>query len=73
MLGSPERSDITVEMCERVVREAEYVEERENGLLRFWGYVPELEYYLRVIVRSDREILVNAFKDRNYTRRARRR
>ncbi len=73
VLENPRRWDITREMCERVVREAEHAEEQENGLLRFWGYAPELGYYIRVITRQDREHLVNAFKDRNYTRRARRR
>ena len=46
---------------------------RDNGLVRFWGYVPELEYYARVVTTGDREWLINAFKDRNYTRKARRR
>lgn len=72
VLENPTRWDITREMCERVVREAEYTEEQDNGLIRFWGYVPELGYYIRVITRADRRHLVNAFKDRNYTRRARR-
>lgn len=73
MLENPGRWEITREMCERVVEEPEYTEEQENGLLRFWGYVPELRYYIRVITRADREDLINAFKDMNYTRRAGRR
>lgn len=72
VLENPDRWEITREMCVRVVTEAEYTGEQENGLVRFWGYVPDLGYYIRVITRSDREHLVNAFKDRNYTRRARR-
>lgn len=37
VLENPRRWDITREMCERIVREAEHAEEQENGLLRFWG------------------------------------
>ena len=72
VLGDPARGEITAEMCERIVREEEDSEVQGNGLMRFWGYVSELEYYVRVITTGDREWLVNAFKDRNYTRKARR-
>lgn len=72
-MEDPTRWDITVEMCERIVGEAEDSEMQDNGLVRFWGYVPELGYYVRVITIGDREWLVNAFKERNYTRKARRR
>ena len=64
-------ADISVEMCERVVSAAEYTNQQENGLWQIWGYVPELDSYIRVITSADRE-LVNAFKDRNFTRRRKR-
>jgi len=66
------RADISVEMCERVVAAAEYTSQQENGLWQIWGYVPELDSYIRVITSADREKLVNAFKDRNFTRRRKR-
>ena len=72
VLEDPDRSDITVEMCERVVAEAEYNQQQSNGLWRIWGYIPELDRYIRVITSEDREWLINAFKDRNFTRGRRR-
>ena len=72
VLEDPDRSDITVEMCERIVTAAEYTNQQDNGLWQIWGYVPELDRYVRVITSEDRERLVNAFKDRNYTRQRKR-
>ena len=72
VLEDPDRSDITVEMCERIVTAAEYTNQQDNGLWQIWGYVPELDRYVRVITSEDREWLVNAFKDRNFTRRRKR-
>lgn len=37
VLENPERPDITVELCERVVKEAEHTEEQPDGRLHFWG------------------------------------
>lgn len=72
VMEDPDRTDISVEMCERVVSAAEYTNQQENGLWQIWGYVPELDGYIRVITSADREKLVNAFKDRNFTRRRKR-
>lgn len=72
VLENPNRSDITVEMCEKVVAGAAYTNQQDNGLWQIWGYVPELGCYLRVITSADRGSLINAFKDRNFTRRRRR-
>ncbi len=68
-MEDPDRSDITVEMCERIVGAAEYTNRQENGLWQIWGYAPELDRYVRVVTSADREWLVNAFKDRNFTRK----
>ncbi len=72
VLEDPDRSNITVEMCERIVPAAEYTNQQDNGLWQIWGYVPELDRYVRVITSADREWLINAFKDRNFTRRRKR-
>ena len=72
VLENPDRRSITVELCERVVGEAEHVEKQADGRLRFWGYVPERQLYLRVITSGDREVLINAFFDSNFTREQRR-
>ncbi len=68
VLEDPDRSDITVEMCERIVVEAEYNQQQSNGLWRIWGYVSELDRYVRVVTSADKKRLINAFKDRNFTR-----
>ena len=72
VLENPERRGITVELCERIVSEAEHAEEQRDGRFRFWGYVPERQMYLRVIASGDREVLINAFFDSNFTRKQRR-
>jgi hypothetical protein len=59
-------------MCEKVVAAAAYTNQQDNGLWQIWGYVPELDRYLRVITSADRRSLINAFKDRNFTHRRRR-
>jgi hypothetical protein len=69
VMEDPHRADTTVGMCERVVAAAEYTNQQDNGLWQIWGYVPELDRYIRVITSADRERLINAFKDRNFTRR----
>jgi hypothetical protein len=72
VLEDPDRSDITIGMCEQVVAAAEYTHQQDDGLWQIWGYVPELDRYIRVITDADRERLVNAFKDRNFTQRRKR-
>lgn len=72
VMEDPDRSDITIGMCEQVVAAAEYTHQQDDGLWRVWGYVPELDRYIRVITDADREQLVNAFKDRNFNRRRKR-
>jgi hypothetical protein len=32
-----DRKGISFELCEKVVREAEYIEVQEDGRVRFWG------------------------------------
>lgn len=72
VLENPKRSRVTVEACEKVVASPEYSEKQSNGRICYWGHVPEIGYYLRVIVLEDGETLFNAFEDRNFTRRQRR-
>lgn len=68
VLEDPNRSEITVEMCEQVVAEAKHTRQQGDGRWQVWGYVPELGYYIRVITDAGRAELHNAFKDRNFTR-----
>ena len=43
VLEDPDRSDITVEMCERIVATAEYTNQQDDGLWQIWGHAPELD------------------------------
>ncbi len=38
----------------------------EDGRIRFWIYIEELEKYLRVVTLEDGETVHNAFPDRNF-------
>jgi len=38
----------------------------EDGRVRYWGFVPELGRYLRVVTLPDGVTLHNAFPDRRY-------
>ena len=64
------RPYIQQEWCERVVRNPLVIEVQADGMVRFWGIVPELGgRALRVITLEDRETLFNAFLDRNFLKR----
>lgn len=41
-------------------------EVQADGRVRYWGYIPELQRYLRVITLSDGTTVHNAFPDRKY-------
>ncbi len=66
------RSYIKRGWCERVLRNPEHTEVQENGRIRLWGYIEEIEKYLRVITLEDGETVHNAMPDRNFTRKQRR-
>ena len=66
------RSYLKREWCERVLRDPEHTETQANGRIRHWGYIEEIDKYLRVVTLEDGETVHNAMPDRNYTRRQRR-
>lgn len=39
---------------------------QENGRIRYWAFVPELDRYLRVVTEQDGETVHNAFPDRGF-------
>lgn len=71
-MENSKRSCITVDVCEAIVTNPYHSEVQEDGRFCYWGYVPEIGYYVRVIVLEDEETLFNAFEDRNFTRGQRR-
>ncbi len=60
------------EWCERILRDPEFTEVQENGRFRYWGFVEEIDEYLRVVTLEDGEIVHNAMPGRNFTRKQRR-
>ena len=39
---------------------------QSDGRIRFWGWVPELRHWLRVVTLEDGETVHNAFPDRDF-------
>lgn len=60
------------EWCERIMQDPEFTEVQENGRFRCWGFVEEIDKYLRVVILEDGETVHNAMPDRNFTRKQRR-
>ena len=60
------RPYLTKEICIRIVESSIDAEEQEDGRFRFWGFVPELGTYLRVITEADLVTIFNAFKDPDF-------
>jgi hypothetical protein len=67
-----DRPGVLRNWCERVLHHAERVEQQGDGKYQMWGYIAEMDRYLRVITLEDRETVDNAFFDRGYARKLRR-
>lgn len=65
----PDRSYITLEMCERVKEGPVRAHEQDDGRTVYWGYVPEVERYLRVVLLPDGETIWTAHLDRNFRKK----
>ena len=64
------RPYIKLEWCLAVVANPVQQEIQEDGRIRFWGYIEELEgKALRVVTLEDGETIHNAFPDRAFPRR----
>jgi len=62
----PDRKDIKKEWIEQVVRFPEHEHIQTDGRKRKWGYIKEVDKYLRVVVLEDNETIHNAFFDRDF-------
>jgi len=62
------RPYIKKEWCCQIVLNPIEKEYQEDGRVKFWGFVPELNKYLRVVTLYDELTIHNAFPDRNYKR-----
>ena len=63
-----DRPEVRMEWCRRVLDHPAHVQQQEDGKYQMWGYIEEVDKYLRVISLEDRETLDNAFFDRSYRR-----
>ena len=63
----PDRAMIKIEWIERVIENPIREEIQEDGRIRRWGKIEEMDgRYLRVILLSDGETVHNAFFDRSF-------
>jgi hypothetical protein len=61
------RPYLTQEMCIRIRESPLRVEPQEDDRFRFWAAVPEMDgRFLRVVTRSDKLTIHNAFLDRRF-------
>jgi hypothetical protein len=63
-----DRKIINMEWIEQVYYHPEFEEIQEDGRLRRWGYIKEINRYLRVVVLEDKVTIHNAFIDRSFKR-----
>jgi len=60
------RPYLKMEWIEHVLKNHIRTEVQPNGRIRYWGYVAEVEKYLRVVTEPDGETVHNAFFDRRF-------
>ncbi|MEP7169218.1 MAG: hypothetical protein ABI855_07590 [Bacteroidota bacterium] len=60
------RKYLNIEMCVKVINNPLKKETQEDGRTRYWGFVPEIDKIIRVVVLEDGETIHNAFMDRSY-------
>jgi hypothetical protein len=62
----PDRAYIKDEWIHFVVRHPARIEIQNDGRVRKWARIPEVDRYLRVILLADGETIHNAFFDRSF-------
>ena len=60
------RAYLKREWCIQVIQNPAKKEIQPDGRIRYWGYIAELDRFLRVVVLEDNETIHNAFIDRNF-------
>lgn len=66
MMGRADRRWIDPIEIRRVLAAPLRKERQKDGRVRYWGYVPRLKTYFRVVTLADGETVHTAFKDRNF-------
>jgi hypothetical protein len=62
----PDRRSISAEMILSVLRRPHRRERQQTGRIRYWGWVPELNRWLRVVTLDDAVTVHTAFFDRDF-------
>ncbi|MFH1452785.1 MAG: hypothetical protein ABIH00_02240 [Armatimonadota bacterium] len=60
------RPYIKIAWCKKAIKNPYHKETQEDGRIRHWIFIPELEKYLRVVTLNDGETIHNAFPDRSF-------
>lgn len=60
------RPYLKTEWIEHVLENPLHREIQSNGRIRYWGFIEEIDKYLRVVTESDGETVHNAFPDRGF-------
>lgn len=60
------RPDIDMQWIESVLASPIRSMTQPNGRIRHWGFIKEMDKYLRVVTESDGETVHNAFFDRRF-------
>ncbi len=60
------RPYLNLEICEDIITNHLQKEIQDDGRIRYWGFVAELNKNIRVVVLEDGETIHNAFMDRNF-------
>ena len=68
MRQRPDRIGIRMEWIERVIAQPARETIQQDGRIRLWAAIPEMDgRHLRVVLLPDRETVHNAFFDRSFT------
>jgi hypothetical protein len=66
VMARPDRRGIESAMILSVLAQPHRTERQSNGRVRHWGWVPELNRWLRVVTLQDGETVRTAFLDRDF-------
>jgi len=62
----PDRKNIKMEWIKFVYTSPEHQKTQKDGRIRNWGYIKEVNKYLRIVILEDGETIHNAFFDRDF-------
>lgn len=65
----PDRSEVTMSMCQRVIEEPVKEKPQDDGSINFWGYRDERDRYLKVVVVPEKQEVTTAHFDRVFRRK----